>query len=251
MGAINSVRNTVMFLLNKDNRGYLTPLEFDYFAKQAQLEVFEGYFHDYERAVAAQNSRKKGLYYADDPRHIQNKIDVFAKRALLNYTNNSPSSVGGVEDHFELPTDFYKVINITFQASDLGRVIQEVPKHRFDLQESSNLTAPSVIFPIYKREGSKIFVRPLSINYATSTPTADEEVYMNYIRKPSDPHWGYNTIDGDPVYNEDSSTQFEVDLADEPELVYKICLMAGLNIREKEVIETMNKIETQDFSKDL
>jgi len=119
------------------------------------------------------------------------------------------------------------------------------------LQEASNLTAPSTIYPIYKREESKIFIRPLSINYASSTPTADEEVYMNYIRKPSDPHWGYNTIDGDPVYNEDSSTQFEVDLADEPELVYKICLMAGLNIREKEVIETMNKIETQDFSKDL
>ena len=58
---INSVRNTVLFLLNKDNRGYVSPLEFDYFAKQAQLEIFEQYFSDYSRAVAAQNSRKKAL----------------------------------------------------------------------------------------------------------------------------------------------------------------------------------------------
>ena len=54
---INSVRNTVMFLLNKDNRGYLAPSEFDYFAKQAQLEIFEGYFADYAFAVRKQNAR--------------------------------------------------------------------------------------------------------------------------------------------------------------------------------------------------
>ena len=58
---INSVRNTVLFLLNKDNRGYITPSEFDFFAKQAQLEIFEGYFSDYSNAMLAQNSRKKSL----------------------------------------------------------------------------------------------------------------------------------------------------------------------------------------------
>ena len=56
---INSVRNTVLFLLNKDNRGFITPSEFDYFAKQAQLEIFEELFDDYNRAVSAQNRRKK------------------------------------------------------------------------------------------------------------------------------------------------------------------------------------------------
>jgi hypothetical protein len=40
---INEVRNTVMAILNKDNNGYVTPEEFNLFAKQAQLELFEEY----------------------------------------------------------------------------------------------------------------------------------------------------------------------------------------------------------------
>ena len=89
---INSVRNTVMFLLNKDNRGYLAPSEYDYFAKQAQLEIFEGYFADYSRAVTAQNNRKKSLSYGDSVMHIQNKIDIFSKNAVLEYTDVAPAS---------------------------------------------------------------------------------------------------------------------------------------------------------------
>ena len=33
-----------MAVLNKDNNGYITPEEFNLFAKQAQLELFEGVF---------------------------------------------------------------------------------------------------------------------------------------------------------------------------------------------------------------
>ena len=88
---INSVRNTVMFLLNKDNRGYLAPSEYDYFSKQAQLEIFEGYFDDYSRAVTAQNNRKKSLSYGDSVMHIQNKIDIFSKNAVLSNTGSSHS----------------------------------------------------------------------------------------------------------------------------------------------------------------
>jgi hypothetical protein len=94
---INSVRNTVMFLLNKDNRGYLAPSEYDFFSKQAQLEIFEGYFADYSRAVFSQNNRKKALSYGDSVMHIQNKIDIFSTSGTLTYTDVSAPSVGGEE----------------------------------------------------------------------------------------------------------------------------------------------------------
>ena len=55
---INEVRNTVMAVLNKDNNGYVTPEEFNLFARQAQLELFEEYFYDYSKAVVLMNKRK-------------------------------------------------------------------------------------------------------------------------------------------------------------------------------------------------
>ena len=41
---INNVYQTVLVLANKDNRGYITPAEFNRMADQAQNEIFEGYF---------------------------------------------------------------------------------------------------------------------------------------------------------------------------------------------------------------
>lgn len=244
---INSVRNTVMFLLNKDNRGYLAPSEYDFFSKQAQLEIFEGYFDDYSRAVFSQNNRKKALSYGDSVMHIQNKIDIFSTSGTLTYTDVGAPSVGGEDDYFNVPADFYKLINITYG----GKVVQEVAKHKFDMLMDSNLTVPTTSFPVYKREANKIFARPLSIYYTAATPQGVETpLKMNYVRKPVDPHWGYNTISGDPVYNADSSTDFELPPADETELVIKICGYAGLNIREKDVMAITQQMETQDFQKE-
>ena len=41
---INSVYQKVLALANKEQRGYITPQEFNLFADKAQLEIFENYF---------------------------------------------------------------------------------------------------------------------------------------------------------------------------------------------------------------
>ena len=42
---IDNVYNTVLVITNKDNRGYITPEEFNRLANQAQNEIFESYFN--------------------------------------------------------------------------------------------------------------------------------------------------------------------------------------------------------------
>jgi hypothetical protein len=226
---INSVRNTVMFLLNKDNRGYVSPSEFDYFAKQAQLEIFESYFSEYSKALLAQNSRKRGLNYGDSVAHIQNKIDIFSKNQALTFST----------DHFVVPSDLYKLINLTYG----GKVVQQVPMHRLDMIVNSNLSAPSVTYPVFTREGVKMNVWPTSIS-----TTGD--VIANYIRKPLDPHWGYNTINSDPVYNSDSTVDFEISEEDETDLIIKICKYSGLSIRESDIVQVTSQQEQLEYQKE-
>ena len=43
---INNVYQTVLVITNKDNRGYITPDEFNKIGTQVQLEIFENYFED-------------------------------------------------------------------------------------------------------------------------------------------------------------------------------------------------------------
>lgn len=62
---INSVRNTVLSVLNKNNYGYISPSDFNLYAKQAQMELFEDYFIDYNNSINKENGRLSGTDYAD------------------------------------------------------------------------------------------------------------------------------------------------------------------------------------------
>ncbi len=44
--SIDTVYQRVLAILNKEQRGYITPQEFNLFANQAQLDIFEQYFYD-------------------------------------------------------------------------------------------------------------------------------------------------------------------------------------------------------------
>ena len=43
---VNQVYSTVLTILNKEQRGYITPDEFNKISTQSQLEIFEQYFED-------------------------------------------------------------------------------------------------------------------------------------------------------------------------------------------------------------
>lgn len=75
---INTVRNTVLSVLNKNNYGYLSPSDFNLFAKQAQLDIFESYFYQYNYQINKENSRVSGTGIADIRKGIEEAIDTFS-----------------------------------------------------------------------------------------------------------------------------------------------------------------------------
>ena len=120
---------------------------------------------------------------------------------------------------------------------------------------NSNLNVPSLTYPVFYRQGNQIYARPLSINYTGTTPqtvnnVVETSLICNYLRKPVDPIWGYTTVSGDPVYNQASSTNFEISENDEVDLIIKICKYSGLAIREPEVVSAMDNKESVELQKD-
>ena len=75
---INTVRNTVLSVLNKNNYGYLSPSDFNLFAKQAQLDIFEDYFYEYNYQINKENARTSGTGYADIRKGIEEAIEIFS-----------------------------------------------------------------------------------------------------------------------------------------------------------------------------
>lgn len=74
---INSVRNTVQGVLNKNNYGYISPQDFNLYAKQAQMEIFEEYFTAYNKVINMENGRVAGTDYADIEQPLAEVLEYF------------------------------------------------------------------------------------------------------------------------------------------------------------------------------
>ena len=88
---INSVRNTVLSVLNKNNYGYISPSDFNLFAKQAQMEIFSEYFSNMNKVVNMENSRISGTDNADLYRNMTEATEEFLMTNFLaNILTNAP-----------------------------------------------------------------------------------------------------------------------------------------------------------------
>lgn len=226
---INDVRNTVLSIISKENRGYITPLEFNLFAKQAQLEIFEQYVFNYSNAINKQNARMHGEGYADIPRNMVEVIESFSVLDTLNYN--------GITNHFDTPSDYFFLTRINYNNN---KEVEKVSPSKILYLLGSNLTAPSVSYPVYVLDNQGLLVYPTTI---TSNITAQ------YLRYPKDPQWTYTSPSGDPLFDPSSSTyqDFELPLSDFANLVIKILEYAGISIRESEVVSAAKAEEVQDM----
>ncbi len=72
--SVDRVYQTVLAIANKEQRGYITPQEFNLFANQAQNEIFEQYFHDLKLFLRIPGNKT----VTSDPREmIEEKISIF------------------------------------------------------------------------------------------------------------------------------------------------------------------------------
>lgn len=108
--SINEVRNTVLAIVNKNNYGYITPQDFNLYAKQAQLDMFEDYFYSYNNWIQRQNARSSGTGYADITKGLVEVIDSFSTTVFL------PQITSNI---YSLPLDYYLINKIFYYNTPL------------------------------------------------------------------------------------------------------------------------------------
>jgi len=102
---INSVRNTVLSVLNKNNYGYISPSDFNLFALNAQMQIFEEYFDAYNKIINAENTRTAGTDYADVEQPVAETIEGFLRTDYLTnisankFSSPTPATTGYYEYH--------------------------------------------------------------------------------------------------------------------------------------------------------
>ena len=235
--SVDIVYKTVLSILNKEQRGYMTPDEFNKIGTQVQLEIFESYFDDLNQQLRIQQSDTE---YADRQKNIDNKISIFKT------FGNCTFSTG----HFAVPTNLHKIGTVIYKDEI---EIERVQKNDLIYINLSPLTKPTKSFPIYSYENAtaggsnpKIYVYPKDIT---------NNVSVSYIRKPNDILWAYKGVGnvtwttGPYIYDPINSIQFELDASEQTEIIVRILTYAGVIIRDPEIIQAASqKIQAKEIN---
>tara|TARA_R110002096_G_scaffold408734_1_gene607961 strand:+ start:51 stop:737 length:687 start_codon:yes stop_codon:yes gene_type:complete len=203
--SVDTVYQRVLALANKEQRGYITPQEFNLLAGQAQMEIFEQYFYD---AKSEDANLKNSTEFSNVDELLDEKISVFKATGSIAVS----SSIG------TLPGNLYRLGNI-YNSNSMVEV-EEITSTEAMYLLQSPLTTPTLNFPAFVRASySTIRVYPNQAN-----------INCNYTRLPSTPQWGYVVVNEKALYNNGTSTNFEIHKGDSSKLVYKILSLAGIVI---------------------
>ena len=228
--SINNVYQKVLAIANKEQRGYITPQEFNLFANQAQMEIFEQYFYDLN-----QFSRILGndTTYADMVTLLNEKIDVFEK-----FRQDVTMSSGGVGT---LPTH-YRIGELSYNNSGTYVQIQKVNQNDLNHHINSPLLNPSVSRPIYiNTSATAIQVYPTTITSG---------VTCNLISKPATVNWQYNVINNSALYTPTGTVDFELHESEEQTLVNKILQLAGVSIKDYNLAKAAGEQEVKEIQQE-
>ena len=244
---VNTVYTTVLSILNKEQRGYLTPYEFNQAATQVQLSIFEKYFQDLNKQLRIPQND------FDYSNPIINMDDVMSTFKCFG------SLTGGTSGEFGLPTTdtltgktivyndqpsstqfaFYRLGTVTSESGAKPIQIERLQRDPFYNIDRSDLTAPSINYPIYLFENLEIKVKPNTIT---------SNVKTTFIRKPRNVVWAFTkgslgqylyapTATGATVTPTTGSQDFEISSNQQTEVILEILKYAGVVIRDPQIIQ--------------
>ncbi len=230
---VNTVYQTVLYILNKEQRGYVTPAEFNSLAVQVQDEIFNSYFPDGNQLNRQnQNNTQNSTEFFNMFEDISYKVASFIQEIEL-----SIFTVGQDNQFFYYPSSqAYKigeVISTYTGQPKYSSVTQLVSKAEYSKIERSKLTKPTKQYPIYYyQKGSGSGSNLLKISPMPSTVTA------NVLLKPLNPNWGFVTGSlNQYIYNAGTSQDFELDVSEQSNIVIKILKYCGVIVNDPTIIQ--------------
>ena len=220
--SVDTVYQRVLAILNKEQRGYVTPQEFNLFANQAQMDIFEQYFYDINQFGRMHGNDTE---FSDMLNILNEKIDIFEVTAAMTY---------GAGAHWNPPADLYRIGTLIHNSIEVERI----NKNEFLYINASPLLKPTNDRPIFVSSAAGYKV------YGAAELTTG--VTCNYIKRPATAVWGYNTVSGAAQYNASTSTDFPLHESEETELVVKILEFASLSIRDINLYQVSSQMEAQN-----
>jgi len=222
---IDTVYQRVLALANKEQRGYITPQEFNLFANQAQMDIFEQYFYDLNQFMRVPGNDTN---HADMVEMLEEKINIFEKETSIS-SGIGQDGFGNQIPVFNLAANapnLYRTSQVRVYRDGGWRVVEKVTKKQLRLMKGGPLTAPSKYRPVYTMRDKNNLIE---FYHDAST------IVVDYIRRPKKANWTYVVVGEKALVNPDSAAgyqDFELHASEETKLVVKILALAGITLKD-------------------
>lgn len=154
-------------------------------------------------------------------------------------------------DDATLANNVYRLGDISWTKSGAAYpvIAPEVTSNQIKKYNASPLARPTNSNPVYTRVGAtSIKLYP--------TPTSTDTVTYSYVKTPTDPYWAYVVVPKSqggneyPLYDGSSAVDFELHESEETTLVNKILEMAGVIMKQQDVVQYASTKDTTEFQKE-
>ncbi len=241
---INTVYTTVLYILNKEQRGYIPPAEFNSLAVQVQQEIFESYFPDGNQLNRVnQNNTQNDTEFFNMFKDNAYKLYPFEEETSFTYNvANTGWIYGGSRPLYRIG-EIISTYNTTNPQYD--SVTQVSSKKEYTEVSKSKLTSPTNQYPLAYITNAVVTAGSSPQVLLKISPKPDV-VKANCVVNPTNPNWAFTvgTL-GQYIYNSGTSTDFQLDISEQTNLIIGVLKYAGVIVRDPEVIQ----VAMQDAAK--
>jgi hypothetical protein len=242
---INTVYTTVLYILNKEQRGYVTPAEFNSLAVLVQDEIFESYFPDGNQVNRQnQNNTQNDTEFFNMFKDISYKLYPFERTAPFTY-NAGAGILGweytGTGTIFKLG-EIISTYNTTNPQYD--SITELASQSDFSKITRSTLTAPTVQYPLCTTGTGPNNSVLIKVNPQPNL------LNINALFTPIAPEWKFTVGSLGQYIYANTSVNFELDISEQTNLIIGILKYCGLIINDPTIIQSA-AAEAQEIEQNI
>jgi len=258
---IDTVYQKVLAFANKEQKGYITPQEFNILADKAQKEIYDSYFHEYKNA---DSKPKVNSSHGDDLNLLDEKLSFFSTNTLAVYPGGTVNNVlyanglNWTQGGITTPANLYRVKVVSIISNDENNItnpypnvsgpsrdliLEQTTEREWKRNQRHPLTQTNINRPVWYWSDQHASI---AVPQGASLSNAGlVSYYVDYYREATTPKWGYVVVDGKALYNNNTTftTHFELHPSEEEILVAKILAYAGVVINRSDLTQAGGGIE--------
>ena len=228
---IDTVYQTVQALANKEQRGYLTPQEFNLFVNQAVHDIFEQYFFD----LNAFRERRPQLHELGD-----SVTELMRKIRSVNGVSYSIANIGSGTN---LPSGH--IGKIFLNQSGTRRTLKLIDPDEIQDLLASKWHKKGFTDAVYFEDGDRTIQAWDNTGQMTTGLTCER-----ITGKPDLAYWGYIIVNESPMYDPNYSENIDLNKSEKSNIIVKILKLAGISIEDPQLYQAAAAEESQNLQQE-